>query len=121
MSDVNVVVLGGRLTKAPEQRFTPSGTPVCNFTLASNRQYIQGEEKKEETVFLEVSVFGKLAEQIAKHLEQGQAVTVNGRLQQRRWQDREQQPQTRTEIVATEVIFGPKAKPKPDEENRERF
>ena len=120
MSDVNVIVLGGRLTKNPELRFTPSGTPVCNFTLASNRHYNQGEEKKEEAVFLDVSVFGKQAESTTKYLEQGQAVTVTGRIQQRRWQDRDQQTQTRTEIVATEVVFGAKAKPK-EEEGRERF
>lgn len=96
----------GNLTRDPELRYTPSGTPVCNFDLAFNRSYTaQGGEKKDEVCFMTIVVWGKQAESCGQYLGKGRQVLVEGHLQQRSWETPEGQKRTKVEIVAERVQF----------------
>jgi len=103
------VILIGRLTKDPELRYTPKGTPVASFSLAINYRYKQNDEKKDETTFIDIVVFGKPAEFCGQYLNKGSAVIVDGRLQQRRWESDGQQ-RSKIEVVAQSVNFLPGSK-----------
>lgn len=100
----NKVILIGNLTKDPELRFTPQGTPVCTIRVASSTQYKSGESMKEETLFIDVVVWGKQGESVAQHLAKGRTVLVEGRLQERRWESDGQQ-RSKFEVVAQRVRF----------------
>ncbi|HEY5595252.1 MAG TPA: single-stranded DNA-binding protein [Nitrospiria bacterium] len=108
MVSYNKVILIGNLTKDPEIRYTPSGTPVANFRLAVNHKYKQGEDLKEEVCFIDVVVFGKQAENCGQYLNKGQSVIVDGRLQERRWETEDGQKRSKHEVVAQAVRFMPK-------------
>lgn len=101
----NKVILVGNLTRDPELRYTPQGTSVCNFGIAVNRKYKQGEEVKEEVTFINVVVFGKQADTCGQYLNKGSAVLVEGRLQERRWETDEGQKRSKHEVVAQNVRF----------------
>lgn len=104
----NKVIVAGNLTRNPELRYTPSGTPVASFGLATNRRFKQGDDLKEEVCFIDVVVFGKTAENCSQHLVKGQQVLIDGRLQQRRWETEDGQKRSKHEIVAEHVQFGSK-------------
>lgn len=108
MTGFNKVILIGNLTKTPELRYTPSGTPVASFGLAVNRKFRQGEELKEEVCFIDIVVFGKTAEHCGQYLSKGSGVIVDGRLQQRRWETEDGQKRSKHEVVAQTVNFLPK-------------
>jgi single-strand DNA-binding protein len=108
MVSYNKVILIGNLTKDPEIRYTPSGTPVANFRLAVNHKYKQGEDLKEEVCYIDVVVFGKQAENCGQYLNKGQSVIVDGRLQERRWETEDGQKRSKHEVVAQAVRFMPK-------------
>jgi single-strand DNA-binding protein len=78
--DINQFILDGNLTRAPEVRYTTSGMPVCTFTLASHSVYGSGDDRREETAFIPVTTYGKLAETSYRNLRKGASVTVMGRL-----------------------------------------
>jgi single-strand DNA-binding protein len=105
MTSFNKVILMGNLTKDPEIRYTPSGTPVANFRLAVNNRYKQGEEFKEEVCFIDIVVFGKQAENCGQYLSKGQGVIVDGRLQERRWETEDGVKRSKHEVVAQTVRF----------------
>ena len=105
MTSFNKVILMGNLTKDPEIRYTPSGTPVANFRLAVNNRYKQGEEFKEEVCFIDIVVFGKQAENCGQYLGKGQGVIVDGRLQERRWETEDGVKRSKHEVVAQTVRF----------------
>jgi len=100
----NKVILIGNLTKDPELRYTPQGTPVASFRLAVNYRYKQSEEAKQETMFIDTVVFGKQAESCSKYLNKGSSVLVEGRLQERRWESNGQQ-RSKFEVIAQSVRF----------------
>ncbi|MFM7840519.1 MAG: single-stranded DNA-binding protein [Nitrospira sp.] len=108
MTSFNKVILIGNLTKNPELRYTPNGTPVASFGLAVNRKYRQAEEMKEEVCFVDIVVFGKTAEHCGQYLSKGNGVIVDGRLQQRRWETEDGQKRSKHEVVAQTVTFLPK-------------
>ncbi|MBI5097835.1 MAG: single-stranded DNA-binding protein [Nitrospirae bacterium] len=101
----NKVILIGNLTRDPELRYTPQGTSVCNFGIAVNRRYKQGDEVKDEVTFINVVVFGKQADTCGQYLNKGSAVLIEGRLQERRWETEEGQKRSRHEVVAQNVRF----------------
>lgn len=101
----NKVILIGNLTRDPELRYTPQGTSVCNFGLAVNRKYKQGEEMKEEVTFINIVVFGKQADTCGQYLNKGSAVLIEGRLQERRWETEDGQKRSKHEVVAQSVRF----------------
>ena len=105
MVSFNKVILIGNLTKDPEIRYTPSGTPVANFRLAVNHKYKQGDELKEEVCYIDIVVFGKQAENCGQYLNRGQSVIVDGRLQERRWETEEGQKRSKHEVIAQSVRF----------------
>jgi len=100
----NKVILIGNLTKDPELRYTPQGTPVASFRLAVNYRYKQSDEAKQETIFIDNVVFGKQAESCSKYLNKGSSVLVEGRLQERRWESEGQQ-RSKFEVIAQSVRF----------------
>ena len=105
----NKVILLGNLTRDPEVRFIPSGTAVASFAIAVNRKYKQGDEMKEEVSYIDIVVFGKTAENCGNYVKKGDSVLIEGRLQQRRWDDKDSgQKRSKVEVVAQTVNFMPK-------------
>ena len=112
MASLNKVFLIGNLTRAPELRYTPSGTAVSDLRLAVNRNYTtQGGEKREETCFLTVVVWGKQAESSAQYLDKGSPVLVEGRLQTRDWETKDGQKRNVVEVVAERLQFLGRGRP----------
>ena len=107
MSDSNIVLMTGNLTRKPELRYTASGAAIADFGLASNRRYKQGEDLKEEVCFIDVTVFGPAAVAVASHLDKGRKVLVEGRLQFRSWETEAGQKRSKLEVVAERVNFLP--------------
>lgn len=106
MASLNRVFLIGNLTRPPELRYTPSGTAVADLRLAVNRNYTtQGGEKREETCFLTVVVWGKQAESCGEYLDKGSPIMVEGRLQTRDWETKDGQKRNVMEVVAERVQF----------------
>jgi len=90
MSGFNKVVLLGNLTRDPELGYLPSQTPVVDFGLATNRRYRTKEgEDREETLFVDVTAFGKQAETIHEYCQKGRQLLVEGRLKYDQWEDKE--------------------------------
>ena len=108
MTGFNKVILIGNLTKNPELRYTPSGTPVTSFGLAVNRRFKQAADLKEEVCYIDIVVFGKQAEHCGQYLSKGSGVIVDGRLQQRRWETEDGQKRSKHEVVAQSITFLPK-------------
>ena len=108
---LNKVILIGNLTRDPETRALPSGVTVATLGLATNRVWKDKEgNKKEDTQFHNVVVFGKQADTVAQYMRKGSSILVEGRLQTRSWDDKTSgEKKYRTEIVADRVQFGPKA------------
>ncbi|MBN1794977.1 MAG: single-stranded DNA-binding protein [Candidatus Omnitrophica bacterium] len=105
MPNLNKVFLIGNLTRDPELRYVPSGTAVATFGLAINRVFTtQGGERKEETCFVRVVVWGKQAESCSQYLAKGSLVFVEGRLVYRAWES-EGQRRTSLEVRADRVQF----------------
>ena len=106
MASLNKVMLIGNLTRDPELRYIPSGSAVASFTLAMNRVYkLQTGEKKEETSFVRVVVWGRMAEVCGEYLKKGVPVFVEGRLQSRSWDGPDGQKRNTLEVIATNVQF----------------
>jgi single-strand DNA-binding protein len=100
----NRIILIGNLTKDPELRYTPQGTPVASFRIAVNTRYKQSEEQREDTLFIDIVTFGKQAETCSQYLNKGKSVLVEGRLQERRWESDGQQ-KSKFEVIAQTVRF----------------
>lgn len=101
MASVNKVILIGNLGRDPEVRYMPSGEAITNITLATTDTWKdKSGEKQERTEWHRVAFFGKLAEIAGEYLKKGSQVYVEGRLQTRKWQDKEGNDRYTTEIVA---------------------
>lgn len=105
MASYNKVLLMGNLTRDPELRFTAGGSAVANFGLAVNRKYKQGEEWKEDVCFVDITVWGKLAENCTEYLSKGRSVFVDGRLNFSSWETKEGQRRNKLDVVANSVDF----------------
>jgi single-strand DNA-binding protein len=106
MASLNRVIIMGNLARDPELRYTPAGAPVTRLTVAVNRVYTSPEgERKEETSFIPVVVWGKQAESCSQYLSKGRLVLVDGRLQHRRWENAEGERRSTLEVVAQRVQF----------------
>jgi single-strand DNA-binding protein len=104
--DLNCFTGIGRLTRDPELRYTPSGKAVCRLGLAINRSYRNQEGNNiEDTLFINVSVWGKQAEHTSQYLKKGRRVAINGELRSNNWQDREGNRRVSYEINARTVQF----------------
>jgi single-strand DNA-binding protein len=111
MSNLNKVMLIGRLTRDPEMRYTPSGQPVTSFSIATNRYAApaDGGDRREFTDYHNIVAWniGKrsLAEIVAQYTRKGSLVYVEGRLQTRSWEGQDGQKRRTTEVVANDVQF----------------
>jgi len=89
MASFNKVILMGNLTRDPEVRFTPNGSPVCHFGLAVNRRYkTQEGDWREETTFVDLTMWGKRGEAFAKYHTKGKAAFIEGELRLDTWEDK---------------------------------
>ena len=115
MASLNRVILIGNLTRDPELRYTPDGTPVASFTIAVNRPFTtrQGER---EADFIPVVVWRKRAETCSEYLAKGSQVAVDGRLQIRNYEDKDGIKRRVAEVVAWRVEFLQRLKKQPPPE-----
>lgn len=104
---LNKVILQGNLTKAPEVRYSQSGTAIANFGLAVNNKYKQGEELKEDVCFVDIVIFGRQAENAGQYLEKGRLVVVEGRLNQNQWETEGGQKRSKHEVIAHAIHYLP--------------
>ncbi len=89
MASFNKVILMGNLTRDPDLRSTPSGSPVCELGIATNRRFVVNGQERDESCFVDITVWGKSAENCKRFLEKGSQVLIEGRLQLDQWEDRE--------------------------------
>lgn len=101
---INKAILIGRLGKDPEVRYTPDGTMVTNFNLATDEQWKdKNGEKVQKTEWHRIVTFGKLAEICGNYLVKGKLIFIEGRIQTRSWDDKEGVKRYTTEIVANDM------------------
>ena len=102
---VNKVILVGNLGKDPEVRYSPNGQAVANVTIATSESWKDktSGEKQERTEWHRIVFFGRLAEIAGEYLKKGAQIYVEGRLQTRKWQDKDGHDRYTTEIVANEM------------------
>ena len=107
MASYNKVLLMGNLTRDPEVKYTPKGMAVTDLGLAVNREYTTDTgEKREEVVFVDVTVWGRQAETCGEYLKKGRPVFVEGRLQLDSWDDKQSgQKRSKLRVVAERVQF----------------
>ena len=110
MNNLNSILIEGNLVRDPLLRSTPKGTPVCTFSLASNRFYKQDTGLEKEVSFFEVETWAKLAESCNNLGHKGRGVRVVGRLKQERWTGTDGKQRSKITIVAEHVEFRPEFK-----------
>ncbi|HEX8179150.1 MAG TPA: single-stranded DNA-binding protein [Pyrinomonadaceae bacterium] len=102
----NKVIVVGNLGRDPELRYTPQGTPLCTFSIASNeRRKTNTGEQQDVTTWFRVTVWGRQAETVAQYLTKGKSVFVEGRLHVEEWTDKEGKPRFTLELNASDVQF----------------
>ena len=112
MASVNKVILIGNLGADPEVRYTPSGSAVANFNIATSEQWTdKSGEKQERTEWHRIVAWGRTGEVCGEYLHKGRQVYVEGRLQTRAWEDRDGNKRYTTEVIAHTVkMLGPAGK-----------
>ena len=106
MASVNKVILIGNLGADPEVRYTPGGTAVANFRIATNEVWNdKNGQRQERTEWHRIVVWGKTAENCGEYLAKGRPVYIEGKLQTREWTDKENRKNYTTEVVANQVTF----------------
>jgi len=89
MASFNKVIIAGNLTRDPEMRYTPKGTAIARFGIATNRKWkTETGEMKEEVTFVDIDAFGRQAEVIAQYMKKGRPLLVEGRLKLDEWEDK---------------------------------
>ena len=123
MASVNKVILIGNLGRDPEIRYMPSGDPMANISLATTENWKdKNGEKQEKTEWHRVVMFGKVAEIAGEYLKKGSQAYFEGRVQTRKWTDKEGQDRYTTEIVADRMQMlgsrsGGSTRPMPEDES----
>src|SRR5690554_3678684 len=105
MASVNKVILVGNLGRDPEMRFSPNGGAICNITVVTSRVRKDKDtgERREDTEWHRVVLFDRLGEIANEYLRKGRSVYIEGRLQTRKWQDKDGQDRWTTEIIAEQM------------------
>lgn len=118
-SSFNRCILLGNLTKDPEFKYLAKGTALARLSLALNHSYrTEGGEKKEEVTFVEVTAFGRLAENVSQHTHKGSSLLVEGRLRLEQWEDKQTgQKRSKLGIVAESVQFLGSKQREPDKQS----
>ena len=102
----NKIILVGNLGRDPELRYTPQGTPVCSFTLATNeKRKDRAGENQDVTTWFRVTLWGRQAEAASQYLSKGRPVYVEGRLRVEEWTDRDSRQRYTLEVHATDMQF----------------
>ena len=107
MPALNKVLLMGNLTRDPELRVTPKGTPICQFSLAINRKFkMESGESREEVIYVDIEAWGKQGETIAKYVTKGRPLFVEGRLRLDQWEDKNtKEKRSRMKVVLENFQF----------------
>ncbi len=106
MAGVNKAILIGNLGRDPELRYTQGGQAVCNFSIATTETWKDKDgEKQERTEWHRIVVWGKQGENCGQYLAKGRTVYIEGRIQTRKWKDKEDNERTTVEINANNVTF----------------
>ncbi len=104
MQGINRVILIGNVGRTPELKYTPDGRPIASFSLATNRMYKdRAGERRRETEWHRVVSFGRLAEVCGQYLDKGRPIYVEGRLQTRKWADKDGNTRSKTEVLCDTV------------------
>lgn len=103
---LNHITIMGRLVRDPELRHTQSGTPVASFTVAVDRDYSGQDGGEKQTDFIECVAWKGTGEFVSKYFRKGSMIIVAGRLQSRKWQDRDGNNRINWEVNAQSVYFG---------------
>jgi single-strand DNA-binding protein len=118
MASYNKVILMGNLTRDPELRYTPKGTPVAAFGMAVNRVLrTESGETRQETTFVDIEAWSQIAERIAKYVKKGSPILVEGRLRLDQWDDKKTgQKRSKLVVVCENFRFvGPAREAEPAE------
>lgn len=112
MPSLNKALIMGNITRDPELRVTPKGTPICQFGVAVNRKFkLESGESREEVTFLDVEAWGKQGETIAKYCTKGDPIYVEGRLRLDQWEDKDtKEKRSKIKIVLEQFQFLASAK-----------
>ncbi|HOX02311.1 MAG TPA: single-stranded DNA-binding protein [Candidatus Paceibacterota bacterium] len=107
MASYNRVILIGNLTRDPELRYTPKGSPVSTIGIAVNRSWRDEATgtSHEETTFVDVDCFGRSAENISKYMKKGRPILIEGRLRQDSWEDKQGQKRSKLVVVCENFRF----------------
>jgi len=102
----NKIILVGNLGRDPELRYTPQGTPVCSFTVATNeKRKDRAGETQDHTTWFRVTLWGRQAETASQYLTKGRPIYVEGRLRLEEWTDRDGKQRYTLEVHATDMQF----------------
>lgn len=102
----NKIIVVGNLGRDPELRYTPQGTPVCSFTLATNeKRKDKSGEMQDQTTWFKITLWGRQAETASQYLAKGRPVYIEGRLRVEEWTDRDGKPRHTLEVNATDMQF----------------
>lgn len=107
MPALNKVLLMGHLTRDPELRVTPKGTPICQFGLAINRTYkTDSGEAREDVLFVDIEAWGRAGETLAKYMTKGRPIFIEGRLKLDQWEDKNtKEKRSRMKVVCESFQF----------------
>lgn len=106
MASFNKVILMGNLTRDPELRVTPKGTAVCQIGLAVNSSYKDKDgNAREEVTFVDVDAFGRQAEVIAKYMNKGRPILIEGRLKLDSWESKEGEKRSKLKVILDSFTF----------------
>jgi len=112
MANVNTVILIGTLTRDPEIKYTPKGTAVANISLAINRTWNNDAgEKQEEVAFIDIDLWGRVAEIVGEYCKKGKPIYVDGRLRLETWEDKNSgEKRSKLKVVANSMqLLGSKS------------
>lgn len=101
----NRVILLGNLCRDPELKTLPSGTQVCEFSLAVNERITRGDQYETHANFFDCTAFGKSAESIAKYFSKGRPILIEGKLRYRSWQAQDGAKRSKVEVVVDQWAF----------------
>jgi single-strand DNA-binding protein len=107
MSDINKVIVTGRVTRNSELRQTPNGTSVTDVSVVSNRIWTKNGERQEEATFVDVTIWGKQAETLSPMLTKGRHVMVEGRMKLNSWETDEGVKRSKLTLVAENINLTP--------------
>ena len=105
MSNYNKVLLMGRLTRDPELRYTPQGTPVAEIGIATNREFLVGTERRKDTTFVDVTLWRRQAEVVCQYLKKGAPIFIEGHLSFDTWETQDGQKRYRLRVIADNFQF----------------